>query len=1170
MRRLIVLLSTVAMVAALLPLSAVLTAASAAGPAPTISPPSGKTAVRANDAVSVSGDASGKPDGPVAATLIGLRPDGTEMFRETGVPGVEVSAGQYEGQVVLGCGFGEPGPARCSNINPDPNGLIAAVAVKLPDSDRSNTLRVDYIDPEIVRYELIDARHVRVVFSEAVRAPDGDNPIDWEVDNLRPQSVENERLPQCAYPEGDQMTAGCTRLLTLPPLAQQSEDATPPAEYLPDFLAGQSAVYQDYANNSLAISDAENSNALDRIRPAAPNIQTIDGRSASSGAVVGNNSAPAVRVTNLLGGHRARLLLTRDGGGTRAVGTTVAPGANAVDLTLPTMTVDDGYTITAMAIDAAGNRSTDDTKSGPAERSNGAVPVATYTLDRLAPAVLAATLIDTTTVSVELTEAVRPDGDAGRWTVGGVAVSATGAGTTRTLKAQTRLSNAALLRWQPTSSEPGSTGRYGDAAGNGMVAVTGLELNDLPPLSAPRVTTPGTTIFTNEDAVTIRGTADNRPNLVAELFDRGSETVKASTAVNAGVWSFSQELADDGRFSHEVRIRDTKTGVVSQRNRVPDVVRDTAAPEVDVSSPAAVGFGQEPPKYGVGDAVTVEWTATDAADDAKVPDHSRVVRVILVSESGTRRDVSGALEAQPGSKQSHTFRLTHNDLEGQGVMELTFEVRVDDLARNLGTGTSGAIQLLEELIGFTPVLTAQTPGGSSSTIDVRFPTAMTGSTSALDWRVDGSPPGAARLSDDRRSVALTVPFLADPNARPKVEYTPTLPTSERLQTASGRQVTLNPRTTLDRIAPALSVTVPDRGPVIDADQVVFTGETDTTARPNTIAAYRARPDGERFGAALAKKRAAADGAWRLAVPLTPNRVNLIVVQAIDPSSNRSQTLPSSPYRVVEDSVAPVVRVQAPRRGTTVRRTMAIRWSTVEVNPSHARLQYRARGGEWQTITDRTADDGYFRWTAPSSLHGKVFDLRVQAFDRAGKRQTTAVLGLVGDFVRPVVRRSLTVGARSVRLYFSERVYMPRFGFTVDGIGVRRVVHDGAVNTLILNRPLERTTPVVRYRGTTTRDRVGNRLAHFEQTAKRGFVFAVTNLDGDRLSSTRVRLTWRDGRNRPAHVARYVVYRDGNRIGSVSWSGRSFTDTAARGENVYAVRVIDNEGRRSAYKKVTVR
>ena len=1162
MRRLTVSLTVVAMVAALLPLAALVAAAQTAAPAPQIAAPEGKTAVRSgSDELTVSGDAGGLPPGSLSAELVGFLADG-RTFPAVVTDPVSVSdGGQYQGSVTLGPCFAKPNQ-RCME-HPDQAGEIIGVALKVDGVPQSNIIRVDQKDPRIVRYELIGSRTVRVVFDEPVRAPEGDSTFDWEIENLRPAGISDPRDGGCAYPEGDQMTTGCTRLLQLPALLNdQTEDATPFVEYLPDLIANQSTVYHDYADNSLAISPAENSNALDRIRPAAPNIQTIDGKSASSGEVLSNEATPTVRVTNLLENHKARLVLKRDGGSTRRVETMVAPGTNAVDLTLPTMTGDGGYTVSAVAVDASGNRSNDDSKTGPAERSDGAVPTAVYTLDRVAPAVLAAALRNITTVRVDFTEAILPDDDAGQWSVGGVPMTASGSGATRILTAQSALSNSGLLRWEPTSDEPGSLGRYGDLAGNGMVELGGLELNDLPPVSAPRILAPAVTTFTKADSIVIRGTAEDRRNLVAELFDRGSETVKASAPVDDGQWSINQSLADDGRFLFEVRIRNTRSGVISQRTPVPAVVRDTAAPEVEVTEPAGGGLlAGDNPTYGAGDAVTVTWTATDAADDPKMPDHARSVHVVMVSASGTRRDVSGRLEAQSGREQSHTFRLSRSDLEGQGAMDLHFEVFVDDLANNIGSAVSGEITLLEELVGFRPVLIAQSTA-AGSTIEVQFPIPVTGLTAAPDWEVDGAKPAVAQLSDDGRKVTLTVPGLTDPNATPQVEHTPAT-SANRLQTEKGRRVTVNPRTTMDRIAPALSVTVPNRPPVIDAERVVFSGETDTTDSPNMIAAFRTRADGSRVGSPLAKKRAGADGLWKLPVPLEPNRINRIVIQAIDPSANRSARLPSSPYTVTEDSVAPVVRIQAPRRATSVRRTMAIRWSTVEANPSHARLQYRKRGGEWKTITQRTADDGYFRWQAPKSLHADIFDLRVQAFDRTKKRRTTAVLGLLGDFARPVVRRSVSVGARSVRLFLNEPVYMSRFGFTVDGIGVRRVVHNGAVKTLILNRPMTRTTPAVRYSGTTARDRAGNRLAAFKQTAQRGFVFAPTRVNATRINATRVRVEWNDTRNRAAHIKYYRIYRDGTRIGTVAPHRRAFADTRGRGASVYSVRAFDNQGRYSA-------
>lgn len=1152
MRRLTVSLTVVAMIAALLPVAALMASAQTAAPAPTITPPAGETAVRQNDTVTVSGDAGDMAGGSVQTHLVAFGSDGV-LFRDE-VFGVSVSGGQYQGSVTLPCSFHEPA-YRC---DVDPAAAITGVALEVEGAALSNILRVDYTDPEIVRYELVNARTVRVVFSEPVRMPSGQSEkvTDWDIDEQPPLRVNDPKDERCAYPEAG-MTTGCTRLLTL--TSPQSEDATPFVRYLPLTMT-LSAVYVDYTGNSLAISSAENSEALDRIRPPAPNIQTIDGKSARSGEVVSNEDTPTVRVTNLLANHTARLLLKRDGGGTRTVETTVAPDTNAVDLTLPAMT-DGGYTVTAIAIDAAGNRSNDDTKTGPAERSDGAVPSATYVLDRVAPEVLAAALIDTKTVGVNFTEPILPDGHAGRWFVGNVPVTATGSGDSRTLKSDVSLLNAGPLRWEPTSSEAGSNGLYGDTAGNGMAALSGLALSELPALSAPVVNAPAQSVFTRAGSVTVRGTADSGDNLVAELFDRGSEKVLQSTPVSDGRWAISRDLSEDGRYSFEIRIRNTQTGVFSQRAQAPDVVRDTAAPKVEVSEPAGGLLGAEA-EYGVGDTVTVTWTASDPANDDKLSDHADAARVILVSSTtGTRRAVSGRIEVQPGREQSFTYRLTNSDLEDEGVNDLHFDVNVDDLAGNKATDTSGTIKLLATRIGYTPVLVGQT--AANSIIEARFPATLTGEVLPNEWLVDGTPLAIAAKSEDAKAVILTVPLETDPNARPVVQFQPTLGTDQRLRGPNNRQITEGRRRTLDRISPALAVQTPGTPAVVDRDRVVFSGTTDNTAYPNTIIAFRTRANGERVGRFLAKRAASGDGTWKLAVPLVPNRINRIVVQAVDPSGNRSELLPSSPYTVTEDSVAPVVRITSPQRAARVQRVLPIRWDTVERHPRHARIQFRVRGGSWKTITSRTADDGYFRATLPKHVHGDIFDIRVTAFDKTNKRRTAYVSGLLGDFSRPVVRRSVSVGARSVRLFFSEPVYMPRFGYTVDGIGVRRVVHNGAVNTLILDRPLSRTTPVVRYNATRTRDLAGNKLAAFEHTAQRGFVFAPTNVNATRINATRVRVEWSDTRNRAEHVKYYRIYRNGTRIGTVDASRRAFADTRGRGSSTYSVRAFDNERRYSA-------
>ena len=1178
MRRLTLSLSVIAMIAALLPVVARVATAQAAGSAPQISVPAGKTAVRQSDELAVSGDATGAANGAVSATLIGLAADGTVLFEEPNVPGVSVSNGQYTGSVFLGCGFGEPGSSRCPEINPDPDVLVAGAALRLPGTERSNVVRVDYTDPEILRYELIDARHVRVVFSEPVRMPPNtvgyrvEAPSDWAVDGEKATAVADPKDATCQYPDAG-MTTGCTRVLELSAGNAQTEDATPYSQYQPDVVGRLSPVYQDYANNSLAIVAAENSNALDRIRPAAPNIQTIDRKVPVAGAFISNNTSPIVRVTNLRSvpaanaeqAHTLEVRLQRDGGTVRKVRQLIAPESNVADVTLPTMSLDTGYTVTAIAIDAAGNRSDDDSKTGPAERADGARPMARYTLDRLVPEVLTAGLTDNLTVAVEFTEPVLPANDAGEWFVGDIPVTASGSGDARTLKAQVSLANPGRLRWKPTSTEAGSVGAYGDLAGNAMPALTGLTLSDLPPLTAPKVTSPTSTTYTDAQQITIRGTAGSKPDLLAELFTRGSETVASSAPVTDGRWSITQALAKDARYEYEVRIRNTKTGVITQRVRVADIVRDQSAPVVNVTAPASgmLPLLDDGTEYDIGDAVKVEWTATDtAAADSKLPDHGRTARVVLVAGEA-RRAVSPALEHQPGQRQTFTYTLTEQDLAGESFVDLQFEVVVDDLARNLGSDTSDEIRLLGNRVGYRPVLTDIAPADSASVIEAQFPGQLTGSIAPGDWKVNGAA-ASAQLSGD--TVLLTVPLADDPNATPRVQYTPTLPEEQQLKVGN-RLVTRNPRTTIDRVKPALTTKAPATGPYTDARTVAFTGTTDVTTRRNTIAAYKATATGARTGPAIAKAVSNVDGTWKLNVPLNPNRRNTIVVQAVDPSANRSEL--SVPYSVVEDSVSPVVRVLSPRRGAMTAKVMRIEWRTVEAHKRDARIQYRVRRGEWKTIVASTADDGYYRWTLPKALHARIFEVRVRAYDRVGRQGARSVEGLRADLVRPVLYRARTLSPTKVRLFFSERVNMTTEGFTVDGIRARRVNSDGSRQTLILRRSLGRTAPQVVYNGNRARDMVGNRLADRKLIAERAFVFSVTGLDADRLSGRRVRLDWRDARNREAHIRHYRIIRDGRRIGTVGAAADSFTDTNASGGHRYVVKAVDYQGRVSTGKAVRV-
>jgi hypothetical protein len=401
-----------------------------------------------------------------------------------------------------------------------------------------------------------------------------------------------------------------------------------------------------------------------------------------------------------------------------------------------------------------------------------------------------------------------------------------------------------------------------------------------------------------------------------------------------------------------------------------------------------------PPEYGVGDAVTVRWTATDSANDPKRPDHGREATIFLVDEAdGSRRAIRRGIQHQPGQEQSAIYTLKAADLAGSGTRDLHFDVAVDDVAGNVGRASSGTIRLLDTLVGYRAVLTELTGGATSSKIEARFAVALNGTTVPADWKIDGTAPLNAQMSGDRKIVTLTVPLSDDPNAVHSVVYQPALPLN-RLQDADGRQVSGAVRNTIDRIDPALTTKVPGTPKVVDRGAVRFTGTTDKTSRPNTIAAFRADRWGGRVGPAIATKLAGADGSWAMKVPLDPNRRNRIVIQAVDPTGNRSA--PSVLYTVIEDSKKPVVRILSPDAGDVLRGTVKkVRWKTWEANKRSVAISYKKRNAsKWQTVAAKTPDDGLYRWDLPRrKLRGKIFNLRVKAVDATGKSSTAIVRGL---------------------------------------------------------------------------------------------------------------------------------------------------------------------------------
>jgi putative cell wall-binding protein len=119
---------------------------------------------------------------------------------------------------------------------------------------------------------------------------------------------------------------------------------------------------------------------------------------------------------------------------------------------------------------------------------------------------------------------------------------------------------------------------------------------------------------------------------------------------------------------------------------------------------------------------------------------------------------------------------------------------------------------------------------------------------------------------------------------------------------------------------------------------------------------------------------------------------------------------------------------------------------------------------------------------------------------------------------------------------------------------------GATRTLVLNGDLTTTTPLVVYNGSGVTFLDGRSLGAARVRAQRGFAFAPQGLVGASSGGT-ARLSWTDERNTPGDIARYEISRDGQRLGDVAGSARSFSDPAAgAAPHVYSVRAIDDRDR----------
>jgi putative cell wall-binding protein len=1215
---------------------------------PTATPPcdTPKTATQAGQYVGVSGSAPpGVPitsarwvttyaDGTTADTILsGALNRGPAGPLSSGRQDyLRNNSGTLEGELTAPGAAGRPLPG-------DPLPILLQLVVEVGlTAGESEPLLVDLDRPVVAGYELVAPNRIRIVFSEPVFRPGllglpigEDQPLDWQVQDpdRTVLAVRGATPGDCLDREGvdaSNADTGCTRTLVLD--RSLDEDAAPGVRYCLSCLSVQE-IYADLAGNAVDLTKPSDTTRLrtvtNLIRPAIPTIAGIDGKApAGEGPRVASTARdPEIRVRNLRPGQLLFFAVERPDGSTfETADDPVEITAEEMAVRLPEALVaeaalpgigDGSYRLEAVVRDVHGNRS-DDADKEPG-RDDGGPSAVTYALDTVAPRVLSAEAIDVREVLVRLSEDVAPDDAAGVWRVDGTPAEARGEGDVRRLTVASDLNrDDHALSWAPE----GST--YADEAGNALRPVDELPIGELVPVPVPVVTLPDVEVYLPDAEVRVEGTAPAGAAVEISESDDPEAVLVSTTADGQGAWVVTVPLPADGRYRLEARIRHAETGVRGAAASVPDVIRDTVAPAVEVHEPAGPGLlddlldpvlspvlgllpvslpglGHEEPRYAVGDPVQVEWTAADDAStrgrgDSVRPDHGERVDVEIRFADGQTRRI-GPEEPEDayvaGQRTGFTYTIEPEDLGDLPARAASFRVSATDLAGNVGDGRSGTIQILTGLIGYTPVLLRNSSLTQTAIIDVRFPEALQGQTTLLDWEVrDGNCVDGPRRpvlatstttdDRDRTVVRLRVADITDPNATPCVAYAERF---GRLRGLDGvREVSPVPREAIDGIAPVLEIQRPDPGPS-NTEAVTITGTTDRTSRPNLVEVYALDEAGQRSGEPVAVTQAGGDGRFSVRVPLERNRHNELLVEAVDRAFNRS---PGELVRVVEDSLAPVVRVTSPSAGAALPRQVRLRWVTDDVHPALADVEVLING-QRRVIATEISDDGRLDWDVDGDIGADdTLEFVVRATDAAGnvgegRRGGLSLRGPVAAPTPPVggppltdpVFTAIATGERTIEVTFPRSVEVARgaAGFSIaGGPGVERIGGTGATRTLVLNTDLHTTTPTVVYTGRGVSYTDGTAVEAARVRAARGFAFPPSGLGGDSRNG-RARLSWTDERNTVGDVVRYEILRDGSPLGEVAGAARAFADDrAGRGARTYGVRTIDDLGHVS--RTVTVR
>ncbi|MBW3618766.1 MAG: cell wall-binding repeat-containing protein [Actinobacteria bacterium] len=657
-------------VAALVPLVA---PAAAAGPvSPELHPPAGQSAVKPDDRVRFAGSA---PAGSTktSASIEAVDGAGVVMKRVDITSRLSVASdGTISGDVPLGCTF-IPG---CADGDAERRartaGFQLVVTVDDAGTSRSGTSAVvpfDETPPAIDRYELIAVDVIRVVFTEPVVDPEGDDPFEWEVDGLRIVSSVTG--------------TGATRDLRLND--DQGRDATPEVDYRPrSSLIGQAPnqPYVDRAGNFLLAAGREQL-ARDRVGPVPPVIDQVNDTviQRSEQEVVGPASPVTVHGSRVTSGHLVRLFT-----GSTEIGSATA-GAQGVTITADRALAEGTHVLTLRSYDQAQcDPGTSDGTVCP-NASDPSAPVH-YVVDVTPPAALSA-VGDGRFVTVRFSEPVTGADRAQDWRVGsgGPVESVSGSGDTRVIR--TASTAGGDISWTPPASEPYTDGsgnrmgsfrlpilRPGDLGVSGTSAVEGASLDFTVTVARPEGDdTEYSVAYATEDGTAVAGR--DYTSRSGRLTFSGSETSKT-----VSVPTSSDDVAEEPE-TVTLRLSNpgggatlpspaTATATILEPGAVGGLsVFDTRAHEGSTAR-AVVQLAS-----ATADDVTVRWATRDgtATAPADYRASSGTVRIPAGSREAT---IVVPLTADEADESTETFSIELSEAANAAIQRATATVSILD------------------------------------------------------------------------------------------------------------------------------------------------------------------------------------------------------------------------------------------------------------------------------------------------------------------------------------------------------------------------------------------------------------------------------------------------------------------------------------------------------------